>query len=101
MFPPGPAGGGGYTLPVRTTSERSGAHRYRLQAAEAGADDTSPCLALQNGQTRQGGLLAGAIDMVDLYRFTVSRRSDVSLKLRAGSRAQFDLTLLRDDGGRV
>jgi hypothetical protein len=58
-------------------------------------------LALQNGQTRQGGLLAGAIDVVDLYRFTVSRRSDVSLKLRAGSRAQLDLTLLRDDGGRV
>lgn len=101
MFTPGPDGGGRYSLLVRTTSERSGAHRYRLQAAEAGADDTSPGLALQNGQTRQGGLLAGAIDVVDLYRFTVSRRSDVSLKLRAGSRAQFDLTLLRDDGGRV
>ena len=98
MFTPGPDGGGRYSLLVRTTGERGGPYRYRLQAAEAGPDDTSPGLALQNGQTRRGGLLAGAIDVVDLYRFTVSRRSDVSLKLGAGSRAQFDLTLLRDDG---
>ena len=49
----------------------------------------------------RGGLLAGALDALDLHRFTVARRSDVTLAMHAGSRARFDLTVLRDDGRRV
>jgi hypothetical protein len=101
MFTPGPDGGGRYTLLVRTVNEGGGTHGYRLQAAEAGPDDTSPGVALRNGGTYRGGLLAGAVDVVDLYRFTVSRRSDVTLAMGAGSRARFDLTVLRDNGRRV
>jgi hypothetical protein len=101
VFTPGPDGGGRYSLLVRATAEGGGSQRYRLQAAKAGPDDTSPGLALRNGQTNRGGLLAGAIDVIDLYRFTVSRRSDVTLDLHAGSRTRFDLTVLRDNGGRV
>ena len=101
VFTPGPDGGGRYTLLVRTTSEGGGPQRYRLQAAKAGPDDTSPGLALRDGQTNRGGLLAGALDALDLHRFTVARRSDVTLAMHAGSRARFDLTVLRDDGRRV
>jgi hypothetical protein len=101
VFTPGPDGGGRYTLLVRATGEGGGPQRYRLQAAKAGPDDTSPGMALRHGQTNRGGLLAGAADVVDLYRFTVSKRSDVTLAMHAGSRARFDLTVLRDDGGRV
>ena len=101
MFTPGPDGGGRYTLLVRTTAEGGGPQRYRLQAAKAGPDDTSPGLALRDGQTNRGGLLAGAIDALDLHRFTVARRSDITLAMHAGSRARFDLTVLRDDGTRV
>jgi hypothetical protein len=101
MFTPGPDGGGRYTLLVRTTGEGGGPQRYRLQAAKAGPDDTAPGLALRQGQTHRGGLLAGGIDALDLHRFTVSRRSDVTLAMHAGSRARFDLTVLRDDGRRV
>jgi hypothetical protein len=101
VFTPGPDGGGRYTLLVRTTAEVGGLQRYRLQAAKAGPDDTSPGLVLRHGQTSRGGLLAGALDVVDLHRFTVSRRSDVTLAMHAGSRARFDLTVLRDDGSRV
>jgi hypothetical protein len=101
VFTPGPDGGGRYSLLVRTIAEGGGPQRYRLQAAKAGPDDTSPGLMLRNGQTNRGGLLAGAIDVVDLHRFTVSQRSDVTLDMDAGSRARFDLTVLRDDGGRV
>jgi hypothetical protein len=101
VFTPGPDGGGRYTLLVRTTGQGGGPQRYRLQAAKAGPDDTSPGLALRHGQTHRGGLLAGAIDALDLHRFTVARRSDVTLALHAGERARFDLTLLRDDGRRV
>jgi hypothetical protein len=101
VFTPGPDGGGRYTLLVRTTSQGGGPQRYRLQAAKAGPDDTSPGLALRDGQTNRGGLLAGAIDNLDLHRFTVARRSDVTLAMHAGERARFDLTVLRDDGRRV
>jgi hypothetical protein len=101
MFTPGPDGGGRYTLLVRTTAEGGGPQRYRLQAAKAGPDDTAPGLALRQGQPHRGGLLAGAIDALDLHRFTVARRSDVTLAMHAGSRARFDLTVLRDDGRRV
>jgi hypothetical protein len=101
MFTPGPDGGGRYTLLVRTTAEGGGPQRYRLQAANAGPDDTSPGLALRDGHTNRGGLLAGAIDALDLHRFTVARRSDITLAMHAGSRARFDLTVLRDDGTRV
>lgn len=101
VFTPGPDGGGRYTLLVRTTSQGGGPQRYRLQGAEAGPDDTSPGLALRHGQTHRGGLLAGAIDALDLHRFTVARRSDITLAMHAGERARFDLTVLRDDGRRV
>jgi hypothetical protein len=101
VFTPGPNGGGRYTLLVRTTAEGGGLLRYRLQAAKAGPDDTSPGMALRHGQTNRGGLLAGALDVVDLHRFTVSRRTDVTLAMHAASRARFDLTVLRDDGSRV
>ena len=98
MLTPGPDGGGRYSLLVSTRAGGEGSQRYRLQVAEAGPDDTSPGLALQNGRTHAGGLLGGAIDVVDLYRFSVLRRSDVTIGMRAGSRTRFDLTLVRDDG---
>jgi hypothetical protein len=85
-YTPGLGGGGRYTLLVTATDERPGRQRYHLQAALAGPDDAAPGLPLQNLQTRRGTLSGTHVDVVDLYRFKVTERSDVTLTLAGPSR---------------
>ncbi|HET7854856.1 MAG TPA: hypothetical protein VFL41_00205, partial [Gaiellaceae bacterium] len=99
-FTPGPDGGGLYSLLVMAREGR-GEVQYHLEVARAGPDDTSPGLPLRNLEQRAGGLSGGSIDVVDLYRFQVSTRSDVVIALAAGKRMQTDLALLRDSGRQV
>src|SRR5262249_47685682 len=98
---PGPGAGGRYSLLVTANGTRAGAQRYRLSAAVTGADDTAPGLPLANLRTRRGSLDGRALDVVDLYRFDVETRSDVTLGLREPSSASFDLQLLTDTGRRL
>ena len=98
-YTPGLGGGGRYTLLVTATDERPGRQRYHLQAALAGLDDAAPGLPLQNLQTRRGTLSGTRVDVVDLYRFKVTERSDVTLTLAGPSR--FRLVVLTDGGRRV
>jgi hypothetical protein len=98
-YTPGFGGSGRYTLLVTASDERPGRQRYHLQAALAGPDDTAPGLPLRNLQTRSGALSGTRIDVVDLYRFQVSDRSDVNLTLRGPSSAQ--LVLLNENGHRL
>ena len=98
-YTPGLGGSGRYTLLVTASDERPGRQRYHLQAAVAGPDDAAPGLPLQNLQTRRGTLSGTHIDVVDLYRFKVAERSDVTLTLAGPSRAR--LVLLTDSGRRI
>jgi hypothetical protein len=103
LFTPGPDGGGVYTVLVGADlgDDAAAVQNYRLQVAPAGPDDTGPGLPLPNRHTAQGRLSALGIDVVDLYRFDVTGRRDMTeLSLGAGRRAEFDLQVL-DDGGRV
>lgn len=98
---PGPGGGGRYTLLVTANGTRPGVQRYHLAAGAAGPDDTAPGLTLGNLSTRRGSLNARGLDVVDLYRFDIATRSDVTLRLREPGSASFDLLLIGETGRRL
>jgi hypothetical protein len=100
-YTPGAAGGGVYSVLVRATGTRAAAERYRLTAGRAGADDMAPGIPLANLQTRRGSLSGRGLDVVDLYRFDVDKRSDVALRLHATRSASFDLLLVGETGRRL
>jgi hypothetical protein len=100
LFTPGPDGGGTYSVLVSLGN--SGATvPYRLVVARAGPDDTAPGVPLANGTTARGSVAPATGDAVDLYRFDVSERSDVTLGLRGDPRARLTLAVLTDQGRRV
>jgi hypothetical protein len=97
VFTPDDGEGGVYSL-LASSLARRGEIPYRLMARRAGADDIAPGRFVRNYQRSRGKLNANAIDVVDLYRFDVERRSDLKLALRSDS--GFGVTLLRA-GGKV
>jgi TolB protein len=78
-FTPGPSGTGTYSLLVTPSGAGEAAVRYHLQVAPAGPDDQGPGVLLPNHTTRSGRVSARGIDVVDLYRFDIARRSVVRL----------------------
>jgi hypothetical protein len=100
-FTPGPDGGGRYSVVIYGDRESQDRQTYRLQVAKAGVDDTSPGIPLANRHAVTGHLAGLGIDVVDLYRFDVTSRSDVTLKLADGPNARFNLYLLSDRGRRL
>lgn len=99
VFTPGPGDGGRYSLVVRADRDDTGSQPYRLQAAPAGGDDVAPGVFIRNYARKRGSVSAGGVDVVDLYRFDVTRRSDLDLVLDTD--AGMDLQLLRESGGRL
>ncbi|CAA9526508.1 MAG: hypothetical protein AVDCRST_MAG30-3416 [uncultured Solirubrobacteraceae bacterium] len=98
LFTPGPGEGGRYTLRARAARGVKGAQPYHLQVGRAGSDDTAPGRFLGNDREVSAVLEGHKVDVVDLYRFGVSRRSDLTVTL-AGS--GFEAELLTDAGRRV
>lgn len=98
LFTPGPGEGGRYTLRARADRGVKGSQAYHLQVAPAQSDDTAPGRFLGNDRTVTGLLEGNKVDVVDLYRFSVSRRSDLTLAL---SGSGFELSLVTDRGRSV
>jgi hypothetical protein len=98
LFTPGAGEGGRYSMRAVATPRRRGDQRYHLQAARALTDDTAPGLFLGNYQRARGSLQGRGVDVVDLYRFDVVRRSDLRLALAGG---EFELLLLSEKGHRI
>ena len=99
LYTPGRGGDGRYALRVLAPSSARGPQRFHLQIAPADASDTAPGLPLTNHQRARGTLRGSGVDRVDLYRFTVTKRSLLKL---AVSGAGEDLTLrLRNDRGHL
>jgi hypothetical protein len=97
LFTPAAGEGGRYSLLVGAQPRRRGDQRYHLQVARATVDDTSPGLPLANYERAHGSLQGSGVDALDLYRFSLARRSLLRVSLSGG----FKLTLLRDTGARV
>jgi len=90
---------GRYSLHVEAPRASRGTLAYRLRVGRAGPDDTAPGLVLANDAPARGRLTGSELDALDLYRFSVLRRSDLRLRLR--SRADLQLTLLSAGGRRL
>jgi hypothetical protein len=72
---------------------------YKLRVGPAGRDDTAPGLEIENDDRVGGALAGGELDAVDLYRFSVARRSD--LRIRLETTHDFRVVLLSDGGRRL
>lgn len=99
-FTPGPGEGGRYSLLLSAARTTRTLQHYHLEVAGAGRDDTSPGLFLANRATVRGSLNGSRVDALDLYRFSMARRSDLTLALATGTRG-YDLLLLNDKGRQV
>ena len=99
VFTPGPGDGGRYSLVARANRDDTGSQAFRLQVAPAGGDDVAPGVFIRNYARKRGSVNANGVDVVDLYRFDVTRRSDLDLVLATDG--GMDLQLLRESGGRL
>jgi len=100
LFTPEPGEGGRYSIRVQANRRVRGNQTYHLQVAPAGADDTALGIFVRNHARVHGSLGGGRIDVVDLYRFDVTRRSVTFLELSGGG-DDFFLQLLDDRGHRL
>jgi hypothetical protein len=99
LLTPPPGRGGKYILVASATRGQRRPQRYHVQVAVAGPDDTAPGIFIGNHARVRGSLEAGGVDVVDLYRFDVVRRSGLFLKLRTPGRLR--MILLNDRGRRI
>lgn len=90
-----PERSGRYPLLVEAGRAR-GRQRYRLAVGRARGDDTTPGIFIRNN-ARVRGRVNGRLDSVDLYRFDVTRRSSLNLRVSGGPR----LTLVKPGGKRL
>lgn len=92
-----PPRSGRYTIHVQAPRASRAQLPYRLRVGPAGRDDTAPGLVLANDRRVRGALHGRALDALDLYRFSVTERSEVRIRLRTGSDFRADLL---SEGGR-
>lgn len=96
---PGPGEGGRYSFLVTAAARTVGPQPYHLQVAALGPDDAAPGLRLGDFRPLRASLDATGVDVVDLYRFDVRRRS--ALQLALGGGRPFGLSLLTTGGRRL
>ena len=99
LVTPRPGRAGRYTLRVQAIRGDRRPERYHVQVSPAGPDDTAPGVFIGNFANVRGFLEAGRIDVVDLYRFDVIRRSGLFLRLRTAG--DMRMLLLNDLGRRL
>jgi hypothetical protein len=101
LFTPGPGQGGRYSLELTPTGSFAGVQRFHVQVAPAGPAETSPGIALPNYGVANGYLNGAGVQILRLYRLDVSSHSNLTLRLRAPSSAQFSVRLLDQNGDQL
>ena len=94
-----PPADGVYTLRGAAPRASRTPRTFMLRVGPAGPDDSAPGLVLADDHRVRGALHGEALDAIDLYRFTLPRRSDV--RIRLVTKHDFDLQLRRATGGRI
>ncbi|MEA2229690.1 MAG: hypothetical protein QOF04_3320 [Solirubrobacteraceae bacterium] len=92
---------GTYSVLVSAAPRSHDRQPYRVRVAPALTDDTTPGRLLSNFARARGALSAASADVVDLYRFDVTARSELSLTLTTRGDPAFDVILLNDRGRRI
>lgn len=101
LFTPGPGKGGIYSFEVTPNTERKGEQRFRLQIAPANGTQTSPGQELGNYGRSSGRLQGSGIQVLRLYRMAVTSHSNLTLRLSAPAKAEFNLQLRDQNGGLI
>lgn len=86
---------GRYSFLVVAGRGDRGLQRYRLRVRRASLDDTAPGNALSNYERVRGHVGPARADVVDLHRFYVNRRSDVTLRFSSGGPVSLELRRVR------
>src|SRR3954454_1779480 len=81
LFTPGPRETGRYSFLIEPAGGRRDQQHYHIQVARAGKDDVTPGRFIRNFKRVRGALNANRIDVIDIYRFDVLRRSITNLAL--------------------
>lgn len=87
-----------FSFQVVADSGNPGPQRYGLYVRPASYREMAPGIVLPNLSTYNGYLRGKADDVVRLFRFDATQRSDLTLFLQADANAPFDLKLLTDRG---
>lgn len=87
---------GRYSLVVSAAGRTRGTQRYKLRVAPARRDDTTPGVFIRNNAKVSGKVNQG-IDTRDLYRFDVTRRSTLTLRVSGDTQ----MRLVGEDGRRI
>ena len=90
-----PERSGRYSFLVTPGRSTSGPQRYRIRVRRAGRDDTAPGNILSNYELVRGHVGPGRADVVDLHRFYVRRRSDVTVRFATGGNLQLEVRNVR------
>jgi hypothetical protein len=100
VYTPAPGDGGRYF--IRITADRGDREEqpYRLLAGRAGRDDIAPGVRLRNHIHRKGSVNGASLDVQDVYRFSVVRRSKLDLNLAGRPGHELQL-VLRKGGGKL
>jgi len=90
-----PERGGRHSFLVRAGRGERGPQRYRLRVRRATRDDTAPGNILRNYERVRGHVGPNRADVVDLHRFYVTRRSDVTLRFSGDGSLTLELRSVR------
>jgi hypothetical protein len=101
LFTPGAGEGGRYSFEVTPNLSRKGEQRFHLQIGPASAAETAPGLELGNYASASGRLEGTGVQVLRLYRMSISSHSNLTLKLSAPRSAEFNLSLRDQNGGLV
>src|SRR5262245_55887137 len=96
-YTPGPNAGGVYSVLVQAVRGTGAPVRYHLEAAPAEADDQGPGLPIASGRTRAGTVSGRHVDVVDLYRFDVTKVSTVRVTSASRAPLRVQLTTVTGD----
>ncbi|MFL6039651.1 MAG: hypothetical protein ACJ74B_13575 [Gaiellaceae bacterium] len=86
---------GRHSFLVQAGRGERGPQRYRLRVRRARRDDTAPGNILRNYERVRGHVGPGRADVVDLHRFYVTRRSDVTLRFASDQPLTLELRNVR------
>ena len=90
-----PERNGRHSFLVRAGRGERGAQRYRLRVRRATRDDTAPGNILRNYERVRGHVGPNRADVVDLHRFYVTRRSNVTLRFSSSGPLTLELRNVR------